>query len=241
VENGQEVHYLTVRKNLAELLGKDRKKIKDIFDLDIRQDLQEQAGKIEESKAWQDFLKFYRHPKRNSRVEAVLIIASRSENPPQLDETGRMVFGEFKDFGNLDTKQGRKGMTRKQFKHSKANKGQLIYHSGKGWKVQQVYVHEKTSHVKQVLLEAGYQLCKDGMIFYPGCQISVPAPFKAGKNELPAGLYKSRTMKAKGDVLIENNNGEELLTNIRHLVDAGFELAEYHDKTVKVLSNVSTE
>ncbi len=239
IENGKEVHYLTVRKNLFELLGKDRKKIRDIFDLEIRQDLEKRSEEIKDNKDWQNFLVAYKHPKRNGRVKAVLIIESRSDNPPQVDKAGRMIFGEFKDFGNLDTKEGRKGITRHQFKHSKANKGQIIYHSGKGWKVQQVYVHEKTDNIKQSLLDSGYKLYRDGLLFYPGCQIFIPFAFKAGKKELPGGLYKSRTVRADGIVLLENNNGEEFHTNIKYLVEAGVELAEYHDKTVKVLSTSS--
>ena len=126
MENGKEIHYLTVRKKLVDLLGKERKKIKDIYDLDIRQDLEKQSAEMLDLKAWQEFLKTYQHPQRGGQVNAVLIIESRSENQPQLDESGRLVFGEFKDFGNLDTKDGQKGITRHQFKHSKANKGQIF-------------------------------------------------------------------------------------------------------------------
>jgi len=80
--------------------------------------------------------------------------------------------------------------------------------------------------MKQTLLDSGYNLYKDGMLFYPGCKVIVPAPFKAGKIELPAGEYKSRTIKSNGVLLLENNNGEEFISNIKYLVDAGFKLAE---------------
>ncbi len=221
------------------LLEKDRKKIKSIFDLDIREDLEKRSEEVKDNKEWLEFLKSYTHPKRGGRVNAVLIFESRSENPPQLDPAGRMIFGEFRDFGNFDSKEGKKGITKKQFKHSKANKGQIIYNSGKGWKVQQVYVHEKTNNIKQGLIESGYELYKNGMLFYPGCQIFVPSEFTAGKNKLPGALYKSRTIRADGIALIENNNGEEFYTNIKYLVEAGVELAEYHDKTVTVLSPIN--
>jgi len=229
-ENGKEFHFLTVRKNLLDLLAKDRKKIKDIFDLEVRADLEKQSEKITDNKAWQEFLTAYVHPLRRGKVNAVLIIESRSETQPQLDESGRMVFGEFKDFGNLDAKDGRKGITKHQFKHSKANKGQIIFNVGKSWKVQQVYVHEKLSSVKERLLAVNCTLYKEGMMFYPGCLIFVPSSFLAGKKERPGGLYKSRTIKAKGDVLLENNNGEEILTNIKYLAEAGFERVAHDGK-----------
>lgn len=240
-ENGKEIHYLTVRKNLVELLGKERKKIRDIFDLDIQADLALKSEEIKDNKEWLDFLKKYSHPKRQSKVNSVLIVESRSEEPPSVDKKGRFVFGEYKDFGNLDSKQGRKGITKKQFKHSKANKGQLLYCSGNTWKVQQVLVHEKTQAIKQALIDQGFTLYRDGALFYPGCTVFVPKPFKAGSKTAVAGLYKSRTIRSDGYIKLETPNGEELLTNIKYLVEAGFELVEYNHKTVNVFSSMPAE
>lgn len=235
IENGKTLHYLTVRKNLVELLSKERKKIKDIFDDAIRMDLTQKSQEITDSKEWVAFLEKYRHPQRKSLVKTVILIDARSENPPVPNTEGRLSFGELKDFGNQDNKQGKKGITFKQFKRSKANQGQLIYKNEKNkWCVQQVLVHEKLSSVKEKLIQSKYTLYKEGMLFYSNCLIFIPKPFKAGKLELSGGLYKSRSLKSNGDAKLENSNGEEFLSNIKHLVEAGFELAQYHDKTVKV-------
>jgi len=225
VASGKDMHYLTVRKKLEELLGKDRKKIKDILDERIREDLKAHSERLPDEEEWRAFLTQYRHPRWQSRVVFVMIAVNRSETAPLQDSSGRMAFGEYKDFGNLDAKGGQKGVTRKQFKHSKANRGQLIYHNGSAWKVQQVFVHESPQAVKKALKDAGHRLYLDGKaLFYPSCQVFVPVEFKAGSQMLLAGRYTSRTIKSNGTVLLENANGEEYRTNIKYLVEANVEL-----------------
>ncbi|MEB3286028.1 MAG: HNH endonuclease domain-containing protein [Vampirovibrionales bacterium] len=227
MENGKEIHYLTVRKNLSELLGKDRKKIKDIYDLEIRKDLLANSEAIQDNAEWLSFLKTYKHPYRKSKVKTVVIIETFSTEPPQKDEKGRLCFGEYKDFGNLDSENGLKGITKGQFKHSKQHKGQVIYFDKKGkTKVWPIYSHTSLTHIVKLLKSQGYQLYKDGLLFYAGSLVKVTKSFKAGSNIYSEGIYKLRTIFSAGPVKLENGNGQEILTSIAYLVEAGFELLD---------------
>jgi CRISPR-associated endonuclease Csn1 len=236
-EDNKVNHYLVVKKNLYQLLATDRKAIKDILDLDIRKDLAELSQSIDDNKEWQELLQAYIHPIRQTRVIRVSIIASRSSQEPTVGHDSRMVLGEYKDYGSTKQSSRPKGQTTGQFKHTKANKGQIIYQGKNGrWLVQQVLAHENTSVVIQKLTDSGFALYQSGKMFYPGCSIFVPKPFTAGSVQLPAGLYKSRTIKATGEVKIENANGQEYMTNIKYLIEANFSLVSYRNSFIETVT-----
>lgn len=232
VENGKTLHYLTVRKSLVEVVGKDRKKIKNIFDAVIRDDLAKHSESISEDKQWIEFLTQYRHPKRQSKVKTVVLVETVSETAPTTDENGRLVFGEFKDFGNFDSKAGEKGITKGQFKHSKQHKGQMIYFDKKGKpKVWPVYAHQSLETVKSEISGQGLKLYQDGMLFYSGASIFIPKPFKGGLSEHPPDRYKLRTIIYTGSLKVENSSGREINSHINYLVQAGFTLAEAYSQS----------
>lgn len=209
-------YYLTVRKNLVELLVKDRKKIKDIFDLAIRHDLQARSQEIPDNQPWVEFLRNYQHPVRKTPVKVVQMIETNSTEPPKM-ENGRLTIGEFKDFGNKST--------RGQFKHSKQHQGQIIYFNHKDKpKVHPVYAHQSVSKEKAALKESGYRLYQEGTLFYSGSLVQIPKPFQAGERQHPEGTYKLRTIKFSGEIKLEDANGKEIPTSVTYLVNAGFEL-----------------
>ncbi len=218
-DSGKEMHYLTVQKDLLELVGKDSGKISKIYDSDIREDLSRHAERIKDNSEWIKFLKEYCHPKRQSRIKRLLTIEMASEIPPEMDESGRMQFGEFKDFGVLGDTNG-KGRTLGQFKHSKQNTGQLIYQlPGGKWDVKQIYVHTSPEKVRRALLADGAKLYLEGVLFYSLCPVRVEKPLKNGK--YPPGLYTVRTIRADRQVQLETHQGEKFFENIQNLIDAG--------------------
>jgi CRISPR-associated endonuclease Csn1 len=222
IENGNVAHYLTVHKNLVDLLAKDRKKIKDIWDEDVRVDLERLSKAITDKDAWLKALQTYQHPKRKSLVKRVLIV--ETEGTLTSDSSGRQMIGEFKDFG--------KGATKGQYKHSKQHNGQIIYFDDKNKpKVRPVYGHQSLKLTQKELQEKNFKLYNQGMLFYSGAEIVIPKEFGQEGKKFPAGLYKLRTIKSKGDVKIENNAGEDIDTNIKYLVEAGFTLNSYHVRT----------
>jgi CRISPR-associated endonuclease Csn1 len=238
MENGKKIHYLTVRKGLVDYLTKDWKqakdkekvksKLKNILDTDIQADLQNRLADIEDPKAWRDLLeKGYKHPTRHGNVNNILIIESRSEDPPQIDAKGRMTFGEFKDFGNLDTHGGAKGITPKQFKHSKQHLGQVIYFDAQNKpRVFPMYAHQKKQDALNELRAKGLKLYNNGEVYYSGCTIHLDHDLVTPKTRFSAGLYKLRTIKTKGTAILEDSQGIEILTSIKQMMDAKFKLAK---------------
>lgn len=203
--------YITNRVLLEEI-KRDRKKIKNIIDEIIKNDLLEKADKLND-KEWIEFLKNYTHPKKQTKVKKVLVIVS--EGILEKDSNGRERIGEFVDFGT-------KG-TRGQFKCSKGHKGQILYFNEKGnIKVMPVFSNIKLQDIKDKLSKMNCKLYKSGMMFYSGCLINIPSDFKAGSNIFPKGIYKLRTIKSKGDVKLENSSGTEINTNANNLVAADF-------------------
>jgi len=87
-EQGKTVDYLTVRKNLvayfksksepeenkSDWKEKAVKKIKKIWDTDVRADLEQQVADIVEEQAWLALLETYQHPLRKSPVKRLLVI-----------------------------------------------------------------------------------------------------------------------------------------------------------------------
>ena len=205
-----ETHCITNRVDLTTFEQKD-KKIKTILDEAIKNDLLEKLNVSKEE--WNELLKNYIHPTKRTKVKKVKVIVS--EGDLTHDINGRMRIGEFVDFGN-------KG-TIKQFKHSKGHKGQILYYNEKGSiKVMPIYANQKTEEVKEKLQEMNCKLYKKGMMFYSGCLVDIPKEFNAGKNTCPAGIYKLRTIKSKGDILLENSAGIEINTSAKNLVEANF-------------------
>lgn len=225
---GIKSYFLTLRNKLIDLIGKDKhearkKSINKIFDLDIQKDLLARSEVMPDMKAWQDFLINYHHPIRKSRVTNVVVIEVKSEQPPIMDATGRLCFGKYKDFGNLNTQNGTKGITKGQFKHSKQHQGQLIYFENGKPKALPVYANQSLNNVVSELNNKNVPLYQDGMLFYSGCQIKVLRKFKAGQKEFPAGIYNNKSIESSGQAKLENSSGEKIRTNIKYLVEAGFE------------------
>ena len=204
--------FITSRVGI-ETINQKESKIKSIVDEVIRTDL---LGKLEQkmgSKEWTEMLNNYVHPKKKTRVKKVMVMVS--EGVPEYDTNGRMRIGEYSDFGTKGVK--------KQFKHSKGHKGQILYYNEKGKiKVMPVYANKKTQDIKDKLISMGCKLYNKGEMFYSGCLLNIPNEFKAGSNTYPAGIYKSRTIISDGKIKIENNNGIEILTSASYLAEAKF-------------------
>ncbi len=204
---------ITGRVTLEEIKP-DKKKINNIVDEVIKTDLLSKLEEHPSNEQWRAYLTGYIHPKKKTMVKKVMVIVS--EGTLETDENGRERIGEFCDFGTKGTKG--------QFKASKGHKGQILYYDKKGTiRVMPVYSNKKTQSVKDKLIQMGAKLYAGGQTFYSGCLISIPKDFKAGSNTHPAGVYKLRTiMSDSGQIKLENNNGIEILTSAKNLVDAEF-------------------
>jgi CRISPR-associated endonuclease Csn1 len=226
-ENGLvQRHYLTVREDLVALLEKDRKKTKSIFDLTLREDLARHSEQISDNVQWKVFLQSYKHPVLKSRIKKVRVIEPSSVGMSPVDDNGRVCFGKFKDFGNQKTCNGKKGITLGQFKQSKANKGQLLVKEGQKWKVLAIKSHEKLKPILNELRLKDKILYQKGSVFYAGCHIYVPLPFKAGKIDLPAGNYISTSLESDGRINLKDSNGIEYRLNVNNLTAADFKLVK---------------
>lgn len=213
-------NYITNRVDITSIEQKD-KKIKNIIDETIKNDLLSKLEEKMSANEWKTMLENYVHPKKKTRVKKVMLIVS--EGKLEKDSNGRERIGEFVDFANY-----KKGHTRHQFKHSKGHKGQILYYNEKGSvKVMPVYSNKKTQEVKDKLEQMGCKLYNRGEMYYSGCLINVPNEFFAGKVTCPAGIYKVRTIKSNGVVLLESNNGKEIPTNATNLSNAKF--SKYKD------------
>ena len=203
---------ITSRVDITSIKQKENA-VKSIVDEVIKNDLLNQLEYKLSAKEWEDMLKNYVHPKKQTKVKKVLTVVS--EGKLEQDSNGRSRIGEFADFGNKGVKH--------QFKHSKGHKGQILYYNEKdSIKVMPIYANIKTQDVKNKLIEMGCKLYNKGQMFYSGCLLEIPEDFKAGSNTHPAGIYKLRTMKSDGQVKIENNSGVEISTSATHLVNAKF-------------------
>ncbi len=196
-----------------EQLAPDNKKVKNIVDEVIKNDLLSKLEDKPTKDEWQEYLKNYIHPKKRTKVKKVMVIVS--EGILEKDENGRERIGEYCDFGTKGTLG--------QFKASKGHKGQIIYYNEKGLvKVMPVYSNKKTEEVKDKLVQIGAKLYAGGQMFYSGCLVNIPDEFKAGKAVYSAGIYKVRTIMATGQIKLENSNGVEILTSAKNLVETGF-------------------
>lgn len=215
--------YITNRVDITSIEQKD-KKIKDIVDEVIKNDL---LAKLEEKmspKEWVEMLTNYIHPKKQTKVKKVTLFVSEGEI--EVDSNGRTRIGEFADFGNKGVKH--------QFKHSKGHKGQILYYNEKGAiKVMPVYSNKKTSDVREQLQNMGCKLYNKGEVFYSNCLINVPQEFNAGKETYPTGIYKVRTITTQGQAKLENNSGIEILTSAKNLVNANFSKYKNQDNFTK--------
>ncbi len=204
--------YITSRVSI-ETIKKDSKSVKNIVDSVIKNDM---TAKLEENlseQEWKELLRNYVHPKKKTKVKKILTIVS--EGNLESDINGRERIGEYTDFGTKGTKG--------QFKHSKGHKGQILYYDNKGnVKVMPVYANKSTKEVKEKLLDMGCKLYNSGEMFYSGCLVEIPEDFKAGSLTYPKGIYKHRTMTEAGQVKIENNIGQEILTSAKNLSNAKF-------------------
>ena len=203
---------ITNRVTLESLEPKD-KKVKNIVDEVIKTDLLNKLEQKPSADEWYNYLKDYIHPKKKTKVKKVMIVVS--EGTLEQDSNGRDRIGEYCDYGTKGTKG--------QFKCSKGHKGQILYYNDKGAvKVMPVYSNKKTQEVRDKLVEMGCKLYAGGQMFYSGCLVNIPNDFKAGAATHPAGVYKLRTIKSKGDVKLENNNGIEIDSSVKNLTDANF-------------------
>jgi CRISPR-associated endonuclease Csn1 len=210
---GDNEYVMTKRKNIAEIEQK-KSAIEKIIDEDIKQDLFSKYENLEK-KEWVNMLENYIHLKRKTKVLKVKYMAS-SPNKIIIQKNGRERFNKFLDMGNKDTKG--------QFKLSKEARGQFIYFDAKNVpRVKPVYANQKISEVKDELQKNNYKLYKDGILFNSGCLLNIPNDFYSGKNIEKSGIYKLRSIKSNSVIMIESNNGQEILTSVKNLVQADFE------------------
>lgn len=206
--------YLVNRISLEGIEQKETK-INSIVDEDIKVDLLDKLSLKMTPSEWQEMMKNYYHPKKQTKVKKVLVKAS-SKSQITIDSNGRERISEFCDFGNKGTKG--------QFKHSKGHKGQILYFDQKGSvKVMPIYANQKLQEIKNKLTDMKCQLYKNGTIFYSGCLIEIKNNFMAGSKEIEKGIYKLRTMIYTGQIKLESNSGNEILTSASNLVKADFE------------------
>lgn len=162
-------------------------------------------------------LQDYIHPKKKTKVKKVMI--SVSEGEITKDSNNRERMGEFVDFGTKGTQH--------QFKHSKRHKGQILYFNEKGVvEVMPVYSNIKTTDVKDKLQNMGCKLYNKGQMFYSGCLVDIPKPFKAGSKEYPAGRYQIKTIRSDKVAELEDACGNKISTNVKYLVPAEFKKVE---------------
>lgn len=219
--------YITQRIPLESIEQKD-KKIKMIVDEAIKNDLMEKLAQKMDSKEWINMLQNYIHPTKKTKVKKVMVVVS--EGKAEKDSNGKVRIGEYCDFGTKGTNH--------QFKHSKGHKGQILYFNEKGAvKVMPIYANIKTQDVKDRLLALGCKLYNKGEMFYSGCLVEVEKPFNATvyyketdengkdklisvKQEVPAGIFKLRTITSVGQIKLENNCGLEILSSANVLVES---------------------
>ena len=223
VKNGNT--YLTKRADITSLEPKE-KKINNILDDDIRKDLLNHINNKPTNQEWNELLANYTHPKKKTHVKKILMIEAKGQI--ELDKNERERMGEYVDFGTKSVKN--------QFKHSKGHKGQILYFDPKNAvKVMPIYANKKTQDVKDKLIDMGCKLYNKGEMFYSGCLVEIPEDFEANvyslivdengkekkvssKSIVSKGIFKLRTIKSNGGILIENNSGIEILTSINNLV-----------------------
>jgi CRISPR-associated endonuclease Csn1 len=226
---GKTMYYLTVMKSLAATFLKEKnptKLRKKIWDETISEDLAEKAASLSQLE-WENLLNNYRHPKRKSNVKRVCVIAAESDMPPRTDTNGRVQIKEYSDFGRANTTG--------QFKRGKKHKGQILYTDAKDIvKVRPVYSFECLDKVRQELLDQGYKLYENGIMFYPSCLIQTSTKFLCGNKMSPAGIYLIRTIKSAGPIMLESLEGCELLTSATYLAKAGMTLFIRQEDKLKV-------
>lgn len=211
-----DVSYITNRVDIASIENNE-KKIKNIVDKVIKEDLLEKTKQINDKKEWAKMISDYYHPTKKTKVKKVMLI--ESEGNLTVDSNGRERIGEFCDFGNKGTKG--------QFKHSKGHKGQILYFDEKqNIKVMPIFANKNTKEAKDHLIKEGYKLYQNGFVFYSGILVEIPNDFKAGKETCPKGIYKLRTIINTGQTKLENNSGIEIVTSVKYLTEANFKKAE---------------
>lgn len=221
--------YITQRVSISSIEQKD-KKIRSIIDEVIKNDLLEKLNLEMKPHEWTNMLQNYVHPTKKTKVKKVMVIVS--EGKIEKDSNGRERINEFCDFGTKGVKH--------QFKHSKGHKGQILYYNEKGIvKVMPIYANMKKQDVEDKLLTLGCKLYNKGEMFYSGCLVEVEKPFEATvyyketddngkdkiisvKQEVPAGIFKIRTIMSDGTVKLENNCGLEILSSAKVLTTLNF-------------------
>ena len=211
-------------------IKQEEKKIKNIIDEAIKNDLLAKLENKMSSKDWNNMLLNYFHPTKRTKVNKVLLVVSKGE--VSFDKNGKARIGEYVDFGT----KGVKG----QFKHSKGHKGQILYYDDKDKiKVMPIFANQKLDEVKEKLKQMNCKLYKKGMMFYSGCLVEIDKNFEgtacytvtdengkekqvSNRETLVAGVYKLRTIKENGTVKIESPTGIEIIANVKNLTNANF-------------------
>ncbi len=205
-------NYITNRVEITSIDQKESK-IKNIIDETIKNDLLSKLEEKMSAKEWTNMLENYIHPKRKTHIKKVMLVVSEGEL--EKDSNGRERIGEFVDFGTKGTKN--------QFKHSKGQKGRILYYDSKNnIKVMTIYSNQKNTDVNDILENMGCKLYRKGEIYYSGCLINVCDDFIGGKNTFKKGLYKIRSINGAGVAWLIDNSGVEVLTNVKYLVQAKF-------------------
>ncbi|GBR72910.1 CRISPR-associated protein Csn1 family [Candidatus Termititenax aidoneus] len=204
-----------VKRDVLESVKRDEKSIAYIWDREIRGDLLAKWQSYTNAE-WAELLKNYRHPKKQTIVKKVLFI-EKADAQVEYDTNGRERIEEFVDFGN----KGVHG----QFKHSKGQTGRILYYDIQGKiKVWTIYSNQNKQEAKEKMNQQGFKLYRNGEMFYPGCLVYIPQEFRVGKNDYQPGIYKFVRVEnsKKGLILLEDNNGLPILTNVGYLAGVNF-------------------
>lgn len=209
IENGQKRYYFVSRFGssidnfkLLDPEGKKndncaRKNVGKIFDLKIKNDFEKklnEKGLTQES--WEKWLNKYTN--NGKRIKKNAMIYSRD-----FDE--KEIFSKDRKLKEVIGKYGNKGAMEGQWiREEKDHQGQIVYKDKNKWKVEPIRVFESMYEKhKDYKREFG-----DVKIFKSGQNVKL----KNTSKNVPAGIYKLRSLATDGRCKLENIDNQETLT-----------------------------
>lgn len=200
IEDGNKKYYLVTRFNSTvsslQKLTEAKKQVKNIFDLDIKRQLEKQLAKPGlTQEEWQKWLDQWSENGRKIRKITKIESGPYTEKDIVLKK-GRRQIGCFYELGKM------KG----QFLTNKeSHQGQLVYRDSKGkWRVDPVYLWDSMS---QKLAEAKRKYGK-ALLFKSGQLVEV----QENVDKIKKGIYILRTLNAAGQLKLENIKTQECFT-----------------------------
>jgi len=200
VENGTKKYYLVTRFNSSvdglQKLAEAKKQVKNIFDPDIKRQLEEQLSDPNlTQESWQNWLKQWSDNGRKIRK------ITKTESGPYTEKdivlkNGRRQIGCFYELGKM------KG----QFLTNKeSHQGQLVYQDAKGkWRVDPVYLWDSMT---EKLAEAKRKYGK-ALLFKSGQLVEI----RENVDKVKKGVYRMRTLRSDGVLVLESIKTQELYT-----------------------------